>query len=272
MIGMIKKILPRLFLCIVGLYLFFPILATGIYAFSHSWTTLLPSGFTLQYFQNIFLETQMENAFFRSIIISILPVLITLLVVLLAIYTCMLYAPHLEKYIQIVCLMPYTLQGIILAVSVLSFYLGKNIFLADRMVMLVGVYCVCILPYMYQGIRNSLNNIPVNALLEAAQILGASKLYAFFRIVVPSMLSGIMISAMIAMGIIFGDYVVIKIIASSHLTTLMILLNNSRTKAGQETSAMVILIFATTLLLSFTAFCLKNRENKIKLNKESSKE
>lgn len=269
---LIKKILPRLFLLVIGLYLFLPLFATGIYAFSKSWTSLLPSGFTLKFFLHIFADSQLKDAFLRSIVVSILPVSLTVFVVLLAVYTCMIYEPRLEKYVQIVCMMPYTLQGIILAVSVLSFYSGKRGFLSDRMVMLIGIYCICILPFIYQGIRNALNTIPVHALLEAAELLGSNKLFAFFRIIVPSMLSGIVITAMVSMGIIFGDYVVIKMIASSQFTTLMILLNNSRTKAGQETSAMVILIFATTLLLSFTAFWLKNRESKRKFQLESMEE
>ncbi len=68
------------------------------------------------------------------------------------------------------------------------------------MFMLVATYMVVILPYVYQGIRNNLNGVRAPRLIEAAQMLGASKFYAFFRVVIPNIMSGVTISAMLAMA------------------------------------------------------------------------
>ena len=43
----------------------------------------------------------------------------------------------------------------------------------------LGVYVISILPYMYQGTRNSLRNVNARQLLDAADLLGASKVQAF---------------------------------------------------------------------------------------------
>ena len=43
----------------------------------------------------------------------------------------------------------------------------------------LGVYVISILPYMYQGTRNSLRNVNARQLLDAAELLGASKMQAF---------------------------------------------------------------------------------------------
>ena len=66
--------------------------------------------------------------------------------------------------------------------------------------MLVCIYCVVILPYIYRGIRNNLYAVNVKQLLEAAELLGANGLYVIFRVVVPNMLSGILVSALLALA------------------------------------------------------------------------
>src|SRR5699024_11731256 len=62
---------------------------------------------------------------------------------------------------------------------------------------------VCSSDLVYQGIRNNLNGVGAPRLIEAAQMLGASKFYAFFRVVIPNIMSGVTISVMLAMAIVF---------------------------------------------------------------------
>ena len=60
--------------------------------------------------------------------------------------------------------------------------------------------------YVYQGVRNNLDAVSAPRLLEAAQMLGAGKFYAFWRIILPNITNGIMVSVMLAMSIVFGDF------------------------------------------------------------------
>ena len=147
----------------------------------------------------------------RGLIISIVPIILSGVVVILALYTAILYDPRLEKYIQSLCMLPYTLKGVILAISVLSLYAGSHTIFSNRIVMLTCVYSIIILPYVYQGIRNNMDAINIPQLIKAAEILGAGKLYAFVRIIVPNMLSDIMVSSLLAMSVVFSNYVVVKI-------------------------------------------------------------
>lgn len=80
---------------------------------------------------------------------------------------------------------------------------------SNRMVMLVCIYSISILPFVYQGIRNNLHGINVTQLLEAVELLGTGKFYAFVRIVLPSMLSGILVSSLLALSTVFGDFAII---------------------------------------------------------------
>jgi hypothetical protein len=68
-------------------------------------------------------------------------------------------------------MIPYTIQGVILSVSILSLYGKSGTILGERMVMLIGAYCIIILPHIYQGIRNSMHAVNMPMLLEAAEML-----------------------------------------------------------------------------------------------------
>ena len=142
----------------------------------------------------------------------------------------------------------------------LGLYAGKGILFSNRLVMLVCIYCVSILPYVYRGIRNNLYAINVRQILEAAELLGAGGLYTFFRIIVPNMLSGILVSALLSLGSIFTDYAVIKIIAGSrYITAQAQLYEINKTIGGPIASAVVIVMFTTTLLIAVASYKLQNK-------------
>ena len=167
--------------------------------------------------------------------------------------------PALDKYLQIICTIPYAIQGVILPVSVLSLYAGAPAPFSNRIVMLVLTYCVVILPYMYQGIKNSLVSVDAARLVEAAEMLGADKFYAFFRIIVPCMLSGVVIASMLSIALIFGDFVIVNTIGGSYYSTAQMYLLKKMFISGQLTSAVIMVLFVVTLLISAAVFFFKSK-------------
>ena len=257
---MSKKWPYVLILTVVGLVLITPIIYTLFFSFTTEWVALTPGGFTLAHWKRLLTQTpEFWTSIGRSLMISGFPIFISGMCVILAMYAAILYYPKIDAVIQSICMIPYTLKGVVLSVSVLGLYAGKGTVFSNRMVMLVCVYCVVILPHIYRGIRNNLYAINVHRLIEAAEILGAGKLYAFFRVVIPNMVSGILVSAMLALSSIFTDYAVVNIIAGSrYITAQIVLYNISRSVGGQLTSAIVIIVFVTTLVVSAIAYGLQN--------------
>ena len=252
------------FLVLISSFLMLPILITCVDSFSTSWTNILPNGWTTEYYDSILTMDNFWPSVGRGLLISILPVFISGLVVILAMYTSVLYFPWVDRVVQAICMLPHTLKGVLLAIAVLSMYVGSDTVLSNRILMLTLVYCVSILPYVYQGIRNNLNAIDVHNLVEAAAILGASKFYAFFKVVVPNMISGILVSALLSLSTLFSDFAIVKIIAGSKYMTAQQLLYNSRHLAQQRISVIVLILFAIVLIISILSFTLENRSKKQK--------
>lgn len=248
-------------LCVMTLYLLLPLALTFLYSLFSEWTDILPTGFTLKYYKDILPRPEFYTAIGRTLLICACPIILTALIMLLVMYVTTVYAPKLDKYVQVICMIPYALQGIIVAISILTLYSGFKGIFGNRILMLVGAYCVIILPYMYQGMRNAISAINARQLIEAAQVLGTSKVYAYFRIVVPNILSGIVISSMLSLGIIFGDFVVANLIAGSYYETASIFLFKMMRTSGQTTSAIIVVLSLVTLTLSVFAFRLRNKKS-----------
>lgn len=243
-------------------FLLLPLISIMINSFATSWTGILPNGYTTDYYRQVMEIHDFWPSVGRGLIISIIPVLISGVVVILAMYTSVLYFPWVDKLMQTICMLPHTLKGIILAIAVLSLYVRAPGPLSDRIVMLSLVYCVSILPFVYQGIKNNLNAINVNNLVEAATILGATKFRAFFSVVVPNMISGILVSALLSMSTLFGDFAIIKILAGSRFMTAQQLLYNARNVEMQLVAVIVLILFAIILVISAAAFILEARSKR----------
>ncbi len=262
-----RNIAASAFIVIIVLYLLTPLFGTLIYSVFERWTDILPQGFTLAHYATLLTEEAFLTALFRTILISIVPILLTVTLVLLAMFAVTVYFPKLEKYVQILCMIPYTIQGVILSVSILSLYAGSPTILGNRIIMLIGAYCIIILPYIYQGIRNSMHAVNMPVLLEACELLGASKFYGFCRVIVPNIISGITVSSLLAVGIIFGDYVLIRNIAGTSFQNVQIFLFLEMKSSSTRAAAVFVIIMFTTFIISALVLFIKSRDGKHKVKK-----
>lgn len=236
---------------LIAAFLLMPLLVILIYSFAKRWVTILPDGFTIAYYVKTLTNTQFLMGIVRGMVISAVPVVITNVSVLLALYVVIVYMPKMEKYVQIFCLIPTTINGIILATSVLGTYAGSNTILANRIVMLVFIYSVFIMPVTYQGIRNSLYSVNTHALLEAAEMLGYRKIHSYITIVIPAILPGLASSALMSFAGLFGDFAIIKIIASSQYETAQSYLYRNRATDTQALSAAVVILLILTGVINY---------------------
>ena len=237
---------------IILVFLLMPLAVTLIYSFAGRWIHILPEGFTLEYYAEILTDSKFISGILRGLFISIIPVALTLVSVLTALYAVIVYFPKAEKLVQLFCLLPTTINGIILATSILGTYSGSGTVLSNRIVMLVWVYCVFIMPMTYQSVRNSLYAVNTKGLLEAAEMLGYRKFFSYVRVVIPSILPGLCNAALVCMSGLCGDFAIIKIIASSQFETAQSYLYRNRAVDAQALSAAVVILLLITLAINLT--------------------
>ena len=257
-----KKAGGTLLLWIIGIYLLFPLFLIFLYSLFTEWITIIPKGISLNAYVELFQDSYFWASLGRTLVISIGPILICTIVVLLAMYVVVVYLPKLDKVMKVICTIPYAIQGVILPISVLGLYANAPEPFSNRVFMLVCTYCIVVLPYIYQGVRNNLNAVHAPRLLEAAQMLGAGKFYAFCKIILPNIANGVMVSAMLALSVVFGDFVIINTLAGNYFPTGQMYLYAVMKQSGQKSSAVIVILFVVTLLISLAVFGLQKQKKR----------
>lgn len=240
----------RIALILIAIYLVTPFLATFVYSLFTEWTTVLPHGFTLRNYTALFADSNFWMAIGRTLILCVISVLATIVLLLLAMYPVTVINRRLSSAMQFICMVPYALQGVILSISIISLYAGADGPLSNRMLMLFGAYSILVLPYIYQGIRNSLNAIDAKLLIQAAEVLGCSRFRAYVQVVLPNIFSGILVSSLLAESIVFGDFVLANNIAGNNYENVSVYLNENMYTSSGMASAIVVIIFAVVFLVT----------------------
>ncbi|MDF4652570.1 ABC transporter permease, partial [Vibrio parahaemolyticus] len=157
---------------IVGIMLI-PILATFVYSLSSRWgATVLPDGFTFDWYVKLLTDPRFLQAFGRSLFICIASLTLSVLLVLPAIFVVFYYFPKLDKLMNVLILLPFAVPPVVSSVGLLQLYADSEISLIGTPWILVGTYFTIALPFMYRAISNSFEAINLNDLMDAAHLLG----------------------------------------------------------------------------------------------------
>lgn len=258
-----KSLKNKLIIAIILLYLFIPLAATFLFSIAGRWqTTVLPEYFIFKWYIQMFSDSRFLWSMLRSFAASAASVLVGLTVMIPTIFIMTAYFPKLDKYLNIVVTIPFAIPGVVFAVGLIKLYSKGPLPIAGTFWILIGAYFVVIMPYLYQAIRNSLDTINVKLLMDAAEMLHASKIQAFFRVILPNILKGVVVAALLSFSIIFGEFVLTNLLAGGHYETVQVYFFNKRGESGHFTSAIVITYFMVILLLSTVVFKIGNILNK----------
>ena len=93
------RIYANIVMTIVIIWLLIPLIATIVYSLFESWTGIVPQGFTLEAYRSIFTNSAFLTSMYQTLLVCVVPIVITILVVLLALFAVTVYFPRLEKYV-----------------------------------------------------------------------------------------------------------------------------------------------------------------------------
>ncbi len=237
----------RVIVAVMIIYLFLPFVITGLYSLADKWSTsILPEGYTLKYYQEMFLSDRFWSAILRSVAISAAGVGLAVLVMTPLVYAVFAFTPKLEGFMKSLMLLPYAIPGVISASALLNSYGGTS---TPLVMVLAGAYFIFIMPLMYSGISNAMRAIDIVSVSEAARVLGASTLTTFLRVIVPGIAPGILVSTLLSFSTLFGEFVVANMLIGGSFETIQIYLYLVMKQTGHLSSAVVVIyVFIMTLI------------------------
>lgn len=239
--------------------LFIPLIATLAYSLSTTWgATIVPDGITFKWYGDLFSEKRFLEALGRSINISMMSLSISTLVTVPAVLVVYYYFPKWLKVMDILSIIPFTVPGVVMVVGFLKIYSSGPLILVGTKWILIGAHFTLIFPFLYRGIKNSLEGINIRELIEAANMLGASNFQGFKMVIIPNLNKGFIAALLLSFSLVFGEFLYSNMLAGGSYETIQVYLFNMKGKSGHFTGAIVITYFLFILIATIGAFKLNN--------------
>lgn len=116
------------------------------------------------------------------------------------------------------------------------------------MVTVVVLLTVLALPYTTYTLRAAYTSLD-RGMEEQAQLLGASRRTAFWRVTVPALAPGLAAATFLAFLVGWSDYVVTLVIGGGQVTTLPLLIGSAASRTGNESALAVMSLVSLGLPL-----------------------
>ncbi len=245
-------------LTLVFLFLFLPILATFLYSFSTSWSAhILPDGLTLKWYKELFTDERFLLALARSLFVCFMALILALVLIFPVVFVANMYFPKLKSLLNILTVMPFAVPPVVSCVGLLSLYSES---IGGTSWILIFTYFTIALPFIYRSLENALSSINLTELIASNAILGGSLLLAIFKLIIPSIKSGILVAVFLSFSFLIGEFLLANILVGNSYETLQVYLYYIKNQSGHYSSALVMVYFSLIFIATFFASLINHKE------------
>ncbi|MFU2158471.1 MULTISPECIES: ABC transporter permease [Caldisericum] len=209
-----KKILENLVIILLVLYIVVPISMPIIFSFSKFWQGILPQGFTLEWYAQIIKRQKNYSALMVSLFVATSATLISLTISLPAAYVVNRlkgrFGEALKNFINI---LPMIFPPVIVGSALILAFSKPPLAFNGSLFMVIVAHTLLGFPYMFRNTLASFRTIDEITLSEAAQSLGASLVERFRYVIIPNVIHGITVGALLVFAISIGEFEVTSMVA-----------------------------------------------------------
>lgn len=248
------KTVSRLYTVLVFVFLYAPIAVLLVYSFNGSSSTILMSGFSLHWYQTLFSDKATLKALYNTLILAVTSSLTATVIGTAA-------SVGIEKFrksafrssVMAVTNIPMMNPEIVTGISMmlLFVFIGRAI----RVTSVLGFGTLLIahvtfnLPYVILTVLPKLRQTDKN-LAEAAQDLGCKPVSAFFKVVLPSIVPGIITGLIMAFTLSLDDFIISYFTSGPGYQTLPIVIYSmTKKRVKPDMYALSAIIFVSILIL-----------------------
>jgi len=241
----LSPVLPLVVL--VFLFLYIPMILIVIFSFNSSQVTILPlESFSLRWYEELFADREIIEAFRNTVLVGIGTVIVSLILGGTGAFALHRLQFRGKSAYEFVVTMPFVLPEIVTGIALLTFFvwMGQQLSLVT---VLVGhvVFCLAV---AVRTIGGRLQSLP-RSYEEASYDLGAGRLRTFFLVTLPMIRTAIFTAALLIFTISF-DETVITIFTIGHQNTLpMMIWAMMRRGFTPKVNAIASLTFVASLIL-----------------------
>lgn len=242
-----KKHLQRLYLALIFILLYAPILTLIVLSFNNSKTRAKWGGFTLKWYGQLFQNEQIMSALYTTLIIAFLAAAISTLIGTAAAIAIQSMKPRWKTFYNSLTNIPMMNAEIVMGISLMLLFIALKFTLGFGTILMAHISFD--IPYVILSVMPKLKQTSKHS-YEAALDLGASPLYAFFKVVFPDILPGVLSGFMLAFTMSLDDFVITHFSKGPGIDTLSTkIYSEVRKGIKPEMYALSTILFVTVLVL-----------------------
>ena len=264
----------RVFMALVFLFLYAPILLMIIFSFNAGNSNVVWQGFSLHWYEELFRDRSIMGSVYTTLLVSVLATVIATVAGTFAAVGFYSMRRRTRSALLTVNNIPMTNADIVTGVSLCLLFVAVfglwNEFAANYRVtfnlfgslyritfpeLSLGFGTMLIahvtfnIPYVILSVGPKLRQMDRN-LVDAAQDLGCTWFQAFWKVILPEIMPGIVSGALIAFTMSVDDFVISYFTAGSSVSTLAIeIYGMARRRISPEINAISTLLFVVVILL-----------------------
>ena len=249
---MIKSTLQKIYLGFILLLLYAPILTLIALSFNSSKTRSKWGGFSGKWYVALFQNEDIMNALYTTLIIALLSALIATIIGTAAAIGIQALHAKFRAVMMGITNIPMLNADIVTGISLMLLFIGCRTFFPQFSLGFTTVLLAHItfnIPYVILSVSPKLKQTNKYT-YEAALDLGASPIYAFFKVVMPDIFPGICSGFLLAFTMSLDDFVITHFTTGAGVHTLSTkIYSEVRKGIKPEMYALSTLLFVSVLLL-----------------------
>ena len=246
------KALSKIYNGIIFTFLYAPIVVLIVYSFNDSKNRVQWGGFTLDWYRDLFSNELILESLMVTLQIAVLAALISTVIGTMAAVGMFNMNGRLRRAMEslnnIPMVNPEIVTGISMMLMFVAIYRATGLLQPGFATLLIAHITFCI-PYVVLQVMPKLRQMNKH-MYEAALDLGCTPFSAFFKVVLPEIMPGVITGALMAFTMSLDDFVISYFNAGSTAQTLSVTIYSMTKKpVTPEVNALSTLMFGTVLIL-----------------------
>ena len=242
-----KRFIERFYVAIIFIFLYAPIVTLIVLSFNNSRTRAKWGGFTTNWYSELFKNDAIMQALYNTIFIAIIS---SVVATIIGTITCIALNNMKARTRNLLLGMnniPMLNADIVTGISLMLLFISFGFRFGMQTILLAHI--TFNIPYVILNVMPKFKQLNPNT-YEAALDLGASPVYAFFKVICPDILPGILSGFLMAFTMSLDDFIITHFTKGAGVDTLSTkIYTEVRKGIKPEMYALSTIIFVTVFVL-----------------------
>lgn len=266
----VSGVAGKIYLALICLFLYMPILTLVVLSFNATKTRGRFAGFSLRWYRSLFQDQSILHALFTTLLIALISALAATVFGTIVAFA----MNHMKKWKKTTLMsltnIPMLNADIVTGISLMLLFIAVNYTMGFSSVLIAHI--TFNLPFVVLSVAPRLGSMNTSA-FEAAQDLGASKAYAFWKVIFPDIMPNILTGFLLSFTMSVDDFVITHFTKGVGIDTLSTMIYTEQKKGIRpEIYSLSTLMFVTIFVLLLLYTLHKSHAEKIKSRASSRME